>query len=442
MIRWIGAAWIFWAGWAYGGSENRIRYFLPRLKDADEQVRLGAVRFFASAAKEGDEAARNRIAEEALPSLVGLLEDKSPSVRQEAAKTLGAIGVGLEAASEPLLKAVKDPDSNVRYEAIRALGSLSGSPAVVDALVLAMKDGNVHVRKEAGEVLVRVGEQAVGVLSGLLQGGEPEQQMSMVSLLERIGGGKAAEALAKALEMEDAQVHAAAVESLTKLGKQAVPALARRLDEGHSQVSMRVCMALEKIGPSAEEAVPALLRRIEEDRDPEVRKKAIGTIGKIGKGAAAAVPALVGLLGAGDRALAREAALSLVAVDLASAAPAVPLLMEIVRNEEELPDARFQAASGVVAIDKESAAAAVPFLSSVLEDPGFKGLSAMQVIGALTRIGTPEAQAALGRYQEKQKEAAAKLEEEKKRKQEEEKLKKEEEKRKKEEEKAKRKKKD
>lgn len=64
--------------------------------------------------------------QKALPGLTKLLGASSPEVRAAAAEAMGH--VGSSSATEALAHALHDPDSNVRYYAIRALDDITGQP--------------------------------------------------------------------------------------------------------------------------------------------------------------------------------------------------------------------------------------------------------------------------------------------------------------------------
>ncbi|HTU24605.1 MAG TPA: HEAT repeat domain-containing protein [Pirellulales bacterium] len=90
-----------------------------------------------------------------------------------------------------------------------------------------------------------------------------------------------------------------ALDSLTRIGQPAVPALVGLLDDSNTHVRTEAVIALSRIGPEAQSALPRLIALVESDPDAEVRKNAVRAIGQIGPAAAAAVPVLIDQLKAG-----------------------------------------------------------------------------------------------------------------------------------------------
>ena len=87
----------------------------------------------------------------------------------------------------------------------------------------------------------------------------------------------------------------AAADALSRIGKAAVPALARAMKSGDSDGRVKAAKVLARIGPAASPAVAELAEALDDD-DPELRKAAARALGQIGPDAAAAVPQLMELL--------------------------------------------------------------------------------------------------------------------------------------------------
>ncbi len=128
--------------------------------------------------------------------LVGMLEDNLASVRKTTAEALEALGwhptntaeqgvyfvavqqwdravtAGADAAPA-LIRATQDRNSDIRNEAVRALGKL-GSARVIDPLIQALHDTDNSVRKSAAEALEQAGApQALEPLLAALRELEP-----------------------------------------------------------------------------------------------------------------------------------------------------------------------------------------------------------------------------------------------------------------------------
>jgi HEAT repeat protein len=81
-----------------------------------------------SRAKYEREAALSRIGEDAIPSLLPLLEDANGEVRWSAVNILGAMGKSAKSAIPKLIPLLKDEDSEVRSRAAQALQNLGYQP--------------------------------------------------------------------------------------------------------------------------------------------------------------------------------------------------------------------------------------------------------------------------------------------------------------------------
>jgi hypothetical protein len=105
----------------------------------------------------------------AVDKLVDALEDLSPRVRSEAARSLGE--VGRDEAVEPLVETLHDDESDIRPEAAAALGKI-GAAGSVEALVAALDDEDPRVRQSAALALGEIGgERAETALWERLSGG-------------------------------------------------------------------------------------------------------------------------------------------------------------------------------------------------------------------------------------------------------------------------------
>jgi hypothetical protein len=87
----------------------------------------------------------------AVPELIRIYEQNiSESSQRCAARALGHMGRGAEAALPTLIQRFTHPDGNVRFYAVSAVMSIGGEPGVVvPALTSALNDPNVNVRWNA-----------------------------------------------------------------------------------------------------------------------------------------------------------------------------------------------------------------------------------------------------------------------------------------------------
>jgi len=113
---------------------------LVRLRDPDWNVRYTASRALVE------------LGEEAVDSLIVLLEEDDHYLRGQAAMCLGAIRDSR--AVSALVTVLDDPNGAVRQEAVRALGMIGES--AVDPLLAVVREGTVGARRAAIQALTAV----------------------------------------------------------------------------------------------------------------------------------------------------------------------------------------------------------------------------------------------------------------------------------------------
>lgn len=183
-----------------------LRPLIALLTDRDPYTR-------AFAAK-GLGAMKDRAAVDALIPLVG---DPDRPVAIEAIRSLGRIGGSAAAPSMIALLRSASTETNVRVEAITALGSMPG-PGVFDMLVDLLSDRRPAVRGAAIKALARVDPEGfVTVFSGL----DADANWSVRAALATALGGLTAETgmprLRAMLSDEDAKVLPAVIGAIAKL---------------------------------------------------------------------------------------------------------------------------------------------------------------------------------------------------------------------------------
>ncbi|MGQ9476792.1 MAG: HEAT repeat domain-containing protein [Actinomycetota bacterium] len=206
-----------------------------------------------------------------LKVLVDALHDIHPLVRKAAAWSLG--NTGRRKAVEPLIGALKDPDEEVRREAVEALVRI-GTPAL-HTLVSALKEGDAEVQKKAAEaigIFYRMPEMEplvhAFVLSAL-KDGDAWSRSRMAVLLGDLGEAWAVKPLIEALYFFN--VREAAGKALLKIGEAALEPLMAALK--HHHISVRKAAA-ELLGRLGDRRAVSALRSALKDRDWEVREAA------------------------------------------------------------------------------------------------------------------------------------------------------------------------
>jgi hypothetical protein len=170
------------------------------------------------------------------------------------------------------------------------------------ALVASLTSKEAGVAKSAKEALCKIGEPAVPALVEALREGDLPLKKSAASVLARIGPGTkdAVPALVEALKIDEKPkrhsvplfVYAAsALASIGPEAKAAVPELLKRMDAGSSGDRLAIVKALLSVGPDSKEAVPPLVKALG-DSNKHVRLTAVRTLYKMGSTARDAKPAL------------------------------------------------------------------------------------------------------------------------------------------------------
>jgi len=203
---------------------------ISALADAEPEVRLSAANALAKLHEP-----------QAIPSLVQALDDSDPNVRTAAAHALEALSwkprtepetisfsvatgkydAAAEfgtAALEPLIKALKNPDSPNRFAIPEALGQIQDT-RVVRTLIEALRDSNQMVRLKAAEALGKFkDDQAVGPLVRCLRDDFAGLRAAACTSLGKLGDKRCIERVAELLDDPQWEVRKAAVKTLARLG--------------------------------------------------------------------------------------------------------------------------------------------------------------------------------------------------------------------------------
>lgn len=266
----------------------------------------------------------------ALPTLLALLDEPDPDMREAIARALGAISDEHPVVSA-LIVALDDPDQLVRESAAIGLGSVGPSAAAAGpALRSRCADGWPAVAAAARDALRRIGEEVPQTLSG------PDEDAT------RTVRDRLPQRLAD-LRSEDERTRGISTFEIGKLGPgaaEAVPLLSGLLSiDRNLDVRWSAAWALGKMGAAATEAVPALARAIVHDRDPDVRAESAWALGRIAREHVAvrgiAVRVLSGSLRDVDSLVREEAASALGSLG-PDAAPAIPGLALLAADRHSL----------------------------------------------------------------------------------------------------------
>jgi HEAT repeat protein len=342
--------------------------------------------------------------------------------RNAAAENLSAS----KASSQEITSLIKKLKSNDERELDTAIAKLKkiGKPAI-PALIEALRDQNLLVRRSAAQILVRIGSPAIPALvkalknSGvrvraaytlgniraeakaatpqlilLLKDFDVDVRLSATYALKNIGAEAkiAVPKLIPLLKDSEANVRGSAASALGSIGPEARTALSqlvRLLKDSEANVRGSAASALGSIGAEAKTAVPQLVPLLK-DSDVEVRSSVAFALGSIGLEAKTAVPQLVSLLKDSDTNVRNNAAFALDRIG-AEAKAAVPQLIPLLKNSDA--NVRISAASALDRIGAE-AKTAVPQLIPLLKDPDqnvrISTASALGSIGSEAKIAVSQ----------------------------------------------------
>jgi HEAT repeat protein len=339
------------------------------------------------------------------PLLVKALGDPDVEVKLNAARS--AIRLRHVAAADAVIPWLSDSEVRVRLAACEVI-RYSPSRRAVLALGRVLGDPDPAVRLAAAEAIGAAGiPEAVGPLLGHLDDPAPAVRAEVAQALARIGDATAAVPLIGKVGDSAPEVRRAVARALGELGDpRAGSALVLALRDGVASVRVEALHALGRL--ASEEAVVAISPLLDEHETPEVRAAALAALGRIGSDGAVRqlIKALAGddfaapsspvrdaLQMSGSRALpllrvalsdyatpgiAAGAALTLGAL---KAPGACPLLVDAMRRGS------LGAHAGLRALAMLGDPAAVPAVSEMLSDPN--GAIRRQAIGSLALLLDP-----------------------------------------------------
>jgi HEAT repeat protein/uncharacterized membrane protein YraQ (UPF0718 family) len=231
--------------------------------------------------KSGDQKERQRVVyllaklgdEKSISIMKEALEDADVQIRIQAAQGLAAFGVK---GASLLLKALNDPDMNVRKAAVHSLGEIK-DPKTVKALLPLL---NSDLKEEVLQVLISIGsEDSLPVILSLVKDKNARLRSSAAAALGEIGNKKATQPLIALLMDKDVDVRLAAAEALGKLQDTAASKqLITLLSSGDIRMRRAAARALGTAGDN--DAVAPLLKVLSEE-DVELRGDALLSINYI-----------------------------------------------------------------------------------------------------------------------------------------------------------------
>ncbi len=226
-----------------------------------------------------DDAAARRGADDPMPEA---LKDSDAFVRRAAVE---AIGRRDDPNDTPLLlEALRDPDENVRLEAMYALKDRLSPDLRRDALIRACSDTDEVVRRKAIEALAELGdERDTPLLLQALKDGDNNVRLEAIYALKSRFAPDMRDALINACSDVDERVRRKAFQALAELDDERdTPLLLKALTDSDSSVRLEAIYALEgrsTLGSSGRLSGP--LSEAIKDENASVRRAAVRLLGRL-----------------------------------------------------------------------------------------------------------------------------------------------------------------
>jgi HEAT repeat protein len=239
-------------------------------------------------------------AKPAVATLIETMRDSDGAMRRKAIAAVTPFAADeRDRLRRPLVLALRDQDDEVRKEAEAALAKLGAPPASeVPALRRDLSDTSPAVRRYALRALAELGEDAVAAVPELIERLTREEGADLrrlvVAALVKIAPARrdAVAAFTRALEDGDGDVRLLAVRGLDRGGS--VAGLLAALQHRDDEVCRAAGTALDKAKLEKAHAKP--LAALLSSRRAGVRQRGVEGLGELGEDAEEGVPALAKLL--------------------------------------------------------------------------------------------------------------------------------------------------
>lgn len=246
-------------------GKDAVKALIGALSDASAAVRRNAAKALGELK-----------APEAFDPLLKLLNDNDPSVRSAA--ILGVGRTGDKKAIPFIVKMLKDERHIVRATAARILTEI-GDETVVPHLLPLLKDSEYSVRRRAVKALKRVSGKNINPLLKALREGDTEVRVAVVGILGSIGGEKTLSAILRVLGNGEKAVRVAACDALAEMGeKSALKGLSEALRDSEQEV---VSSAEQAILAIADRDDVALFLFLLKEKDAGLRRRGVRIIGEL-----------------------------------------------------------------------------------------------------------------------------------------------------------------
>lgn len=240
------------------GPES-VAPFIAGMQKVDPNAKATILQWLSTVGIEGREFA---------PAVASLIDDPSPTVRKGVVQALEKMRATGPEVAVAMAKAVGDSDPTVRAWGFNALRQLKREGAtLVPHLIPLLGHADPKTKQDAAEHLGRLGPVAVAAVPDL-------------------------KALARDPSVAVKAAAAVALAKIGADPATTIPALIDVLGKGEDPDAVRVILALALYGPAAKDAIPGLVALVKMGRDP-LAAEARETLSAIGKPAVPAALALV-----------------------------------------------------------------------------------------------------------------------------------------------------
>jgi HEAT repeat protein len=391
------------------GPEVGVPIIVKMLEDADPAARIRALHALADEGKTAvphliDALAKEEAAywaclvlseigpdaEDAVPALTKVLEDKRLGVRREAILALAAIGEASAPATDALVESLDCEVNGV--VATYAMGKIGRVPPAAKKKILK------NARSEDGVLATvslwalarlnpddeKLQRRSVRRLAEFLKSDDPKQRVAAAQALIELDPDPeiSRPIIKKVMDGASPEVLDTVLDAVASLGEKALPRMIEALKA--PEVRARVASIIARIGPKAKQAVPALVEALA-DPEPETRNEVLFALGSIGPGAESAVPAVAKALGDPDMNVRYAACYALGSIGPAAKSAKAALQRNLASPDEFLAMDSAWALSRIDPGCTESAPKTVPLLVKGLEQPD--AMTRLHAVESLGRLG-------------------------------------------------------
>ncbi len=265
-----------------GEKEEAIATLVELLQDEESDLRSSAVFGLVRLGKDSDEI---------INPLLQLLQDKDSDLRRSAALALGLLGKNSDEIINPLLQLLQDEHSDLPLSAADALGRLGkNSDEIINRLLQLLQDEKSSVRLSAAFALGQLGKDSDEIINPLLQLLRDEHcsvRSIAACALGQLGknSDEIINPLLQLLQDEHSSVRWSAADALGRLGKnsdQIINPLLQLLQDKKTYVRSSAADALVRLGKNSDQIINTLLQLLQ-DEHSSVRSSAASALGKLGK---------------------------------------------------------------------------------------------------------------------------------------------------------------